>query len=317
MANKYGFCVLIGLIVSVGYAGSRVDIYKSGDVKEKRTQGAISSFEGGSDPAWIRALAGYVNFQKKYRKKLIKAAVSRNNQQPEIMPEIMIVACSDCDVDPSLLFNSGLSNASTNDFFIVRNVANIIPVYAKNNTYGGTTYNTAYGNAHHAIYPNNTYTNTHNNTYTIIIILVLTHHNPRTSTYTTCASIGAALEYGVNKLRVKHLIILGHSNCQGVRGSVQGIGMSNEFITPWVSQIKKTECTDQYGNYVCRHVQESVGKQSMSKNNGNRVTGFAVGAFSPYGGATPGVFSPEFAEEFCPGAFNDVACISRRDFERY
>lgn len=48
----------------------------------------------------------------------------------------------------------------------------------------------------------------------------------------------AALEYGVTVLKVKHLIILGHSQCGGIRGALEGDIGHNDFITQWVSQIK-------------------------------------------------------------------------------
>lgn len=49
------------------------------------------------------------------------------------------------------------------------------------------------------------------------------------------SSTGAALEYGINFLQVKNLIILGHSQCGGIQGlkdpeTIQ----STDFITNWV-----------------------------------------------------------------------------------
>lgn len=51
-------------------------------------------------------------------------------------------------------------------------------------------------------------------------------------------STAAALEYGVTVLKVQHLIILGHSQCGGIRGALEGTVGHNDFIAKWVSQIK-------------------------------------------------------------------------------
>gem|GEM_PF-129215 len=52
---------------------------------------------------------------------------------------------------------------------------------------------------------------------------------------------GAALEYGIDKrfLNVKHLIIVGHSKCGGIKALLTGLdNKKNTFIMPWVSQTK-------------------------------------------------------------------------------
>ncbi|MCX5924966.1 MAG: hypothetical protein NT124_01540 [Candidatus Dependentiae bacterium] len=65
--------------------------------------------------------------------------------------------------------------------------------------------------------------------------------------------VSAALEYGINFLKVKHLIVLGHSSCGGIKGVLTGVP-NNEFITPWISQVKgadvvtNPEPTDQQVN---------------------------------------------------------------------
>lgn len=51
----------------------------------------------------------------------------------------------------------------------------------------------------------------------------------------------AALEFGIKFLKVKHLIILGHSQCGGIQNILnQGRGVTNDFINDWVSIISNS-----------------------------------------------------------------------------
>jgi len=45
----------------------------------------------------------------------------------------------------------------------------------------------------------------------------------------------AALEFGIKILNVKHLIILGHSNCGGIENIRQNCDKKNDFISNWLS----------------------------------------------------------------------------------
>ena len=50
--------------------------------------------------------------------------------------------------------------------------------------------------------------------------------------------VRAALEYGVRVLGVSHIVVLGHSDCGGVRGMIdiaRGSPPELEFIAPWLS----------------------------------------------------------------------------------
>lgn len=48
----------------------------------------------------------------------------------------------------------------------------------------------------------------------------------------------AALEFGVCYLQIKHLILLGHSQCGGIQALLNSDSNEDDFITNWVSQIK-------------------------------------------------------------------------------
>lgn len=55
----------------------------------------------------------------------------------------------------------------------------------------------------------------------------------------------AALEFGICYLNIKHLIILGHSQCGGLNALMHQENLhQNDFITSWVTIIKKSGETD-------------------------------------------------------------------------
>lgn len=131
-----------------------------------------------------KMLEGYQIFRKKYAlgDKSVMQYLSHYGQQPQIM----VVACCDSRVDPALILQ-----CDPGDLFIVRNVANIIPPYEKDEAHHGTS---------------------------------------------------AALEFGVSVLKVKHLILLGHSQCGGIQALLNSHDSNNnDFITTWVSLIKTND----------------------------------------------------------------------------
>src|SRR5437016_2556877 len=125
-------------------------------------------------------LEGYQAFRKKYAHDdmSVMQYLSYHGQQPEVM----VVACCDSRVDPALILQ-----CDPGDLFVVRNVANIIPPYEKDEAHHGTS---------------------------------------------------AALEFGVRNLEVKHLILLGHSQCGGIQALLNSQNTNNDFISSWVSLIK-------------------------------------------------------------------------------
>ncbi len=130
-------------------------------------------------------LEGYKTFRKKYAlgDQSIMQYLSDNGQKPQIM----VVACCDSRVDPALILQ-----CDPGDLFVVRNVANIVPPYEKDEAHHGTS---------------------------------------------------AALEFGICSLKIKHLVLLGHSQCGGIQALLQNHMLNNDFITNWVSLIKTPDCT--------------------------------------------------------------------------
>lgn len=143
----------------------------------------------GMENSFTKILQGYQSFREKYvlADNSVMQYLSYYGQQPQIM----VVSCCDSRVDPALILQ-----CDPGDLFVVRNVANIIPPYEKDE-------------AHHGV--------------------------------------SAALEFGICFLKVKHLILLGHSQCGGIQMLCNDDGsIPNDFIKNWVSLIKtpQMDCTN-------------------------------------------------------------------------
>src|ERR1035438_9847576 len=109
-------------------------------------------------------LAGYARFRDKGWPDRRKSYESLANQGQK--PQALVISCIDSRVDPAVIFD-----AAPGEILTVRNVANLVPPYAPDAAYHGTS---------------------------------------------------AALEFGVRVLEVRHLIVLGHGSCGGVRTLVEG-----------------------------------------------------------------------------------------------
>src|SRR5271155_5738631 len=114
-------------------------------------------------------------------------------------PEVMVIGCCDSRFSPEVIFDAG-----PGELFVVRNVANLVPVYAPD------------GGAH---------------------------------------GVSAALEYAVSVLRVKHIVVLGHAQCGGIRAFIDNTAplSPGDFIGRWMSMFVKP------GEKVEQREHESMG----------------------------------------------------------
>lgn len=128
-----------------------------------------------------RLVAGYRSFvgDRLPRERSRFAELAEAGQRPEIM----VIGCCDSRVSPEVIFDAG-----PGELFVVRNVANLVPPYAPDGDYHGTS---------------------------------------------------AALEFGVQALKVKHIVILGHAHCGGIKAFAEGAAplSSGDFITKWMTII--------------------------------------------------------------------------------
>jgi carbonic anhydrase len=100
-------------------------------------------------------------------------------------PEVMVIGCCDSRVSPEVIFDAG-----PGELFVVRNIANLVPVYQPDEGAHG---------------------------------------------------VSAALEYAVNVLRVKHIVVLGHAQCGGIRAFIDKIAplSPGDFIGKWMAMFVK------------------------------------------------------------------------------
>jgi len=84
------------------------------------------------EKSFKKILRGYNQFRKKYATG--NRSVMRHLAHSGQSPKIMVVACCDSRVDPSLILQ-----CDPGDLFIVRNVANIIPPYESDEGHHGTS----------------------------------------------------------------------------------------------------------------------------------------------------------------------------------
>lgn len=104
-------------------------------------------------------------------------------------PRAMVISCCDSRVHVTSIFG-----ADQGEFFIHRNIANLVPEYVTDGAHHGTS---------------------------------------------------AAVEYAVTSLKVAHVIVMGHSNCGGVRGCLDmcsghapELEQKNSFVGRWMDILR-------------------------------------------------------------------------------
>ncbi|WP_336055149.1 carbonic anhydrase [Nitratireductor sp. CH_MIT9313-5] len=129
-----------------------------------------------------RLLSGYRNFMsgrypgesERYER------LAREGQKPQTM----VIACCDSRAAPETIFDAG-----PGELFVVRNVANLVPPYAPDSEFHGTS---------------------------------------------------AALEFAVQALKVKHIVVMGHGRCGGISAALGGLSeplSPGDFIGKWMSLV--------------------------------------------------------------------------------
>jgi carbonic anhydrase len=154
-----------------------------------------------------RLIAGFKSFRETYydeQPEFYRSLVEKGQS-----PEVMVIACSDSRVNPSIM-----TKAEPGELFIVRNVANLVHPYESDRHYHGTS---------------------------------------------------AAIEFAVRDLGVKHIIVLGHSHCGGIKCLCMGdadVG-NREFIHDWISIVEEARDDNLEGEIQLRHVERQAIKVSL------------------------------------------------------
>ena len=134
-------------------------------------------------------------------------------------PAVMVIGCCDSRVSPEVIFDAG-----PGELFVVRNVANLVPVYA-----------------------------------------------PDSGTH----GVSAALEYAVNVLQVKHIVVLGHAQCGGIRAYIDKIKplSPGDFIGRWMSMfIKPGEIVEQRDHETMQDFTVRIEKAAVFRSIENLMT---------------------------------------------
>jgi carbonic anhydrase len=134
-------------------------------------------------------------------------------------PAVMVIGCCDSRVSPEVIFDAG-----PGELFVVRNVANLVPVFQPD------------GGAH---------------------------------------GVSAALEYAVQVLRVKHIVVLGHAQCGGIRAFVDDIDplSPGDFIGRWMAMfIKPGEQVSQRNHETRQDFTTRIEKAAVFRSLENLMT---------------------------------------------
>jgi carbonic anhydrase len=134
-------------------------------------------------------------------------------------PEVMVIGCCDSRVSPEVIFDAG-----PGELFVVRNVANLVPVYQPD------------GGAH---------------------------------------GVSAALEYAVQVLKVKHIVVLGHAQCGGIRAFIDKLDplTPGDFIGKWMAMfIKPGERVEQRDRETMQDFVTRIEKAAVFRSLENLMT---------------------------------------------
>jgi carbonic anhydrase len=134
-------------------------------------------------------------------------------------PEIMVIGCCDSRVSPEVIFD-----AKPGELFVMRNIANLVPVYAPD------------GGAH---------------------------------------GVSAALEFAVQVLGVKHIVVLGHAQCGGIRAFIDKIAplSPGDFIGRWMSMfVKPGEIVEQRAHETMQDFATRIEKAAVLRSLENLTT---------------------------------------------
>ncbi len=129
-----------------------------------------------------KLIDGYQRFHKKYfqeQPELYKSLFEEGQ-----FPKFLVISCCDSRVHPAQVLDT-----APGDIFVVRNVANLVPV----NEVDGKSHGTS-----------------------------------------------AAMEFAVKHLGVGHIMIMGHSQCGGIKSLMEGDHSDKDygFIDPWMKNAK-------------------------------------------------------------------------------
>ena len=87
--------------------------------------------------------------------------------------------------------------------------------------------------------------------------------------------VSAALEFAVNVLRVKHIVVLGHAQCGGIRAFVDKIEplSPGDFIGKWMAMfIKPGEVVEQRSHETMQKFVERIEKAAVFRSLENLMT---------------------------------------------
>ena len=134
-------------------------------------------------------------------------------------PETMVIGCCDSRVAPETIFDAG-----PGELFVVRNIANLVPVYQPDE------------NAH---------------------------------------GVSAALEFAVQVLKVKNIVILGHAQCGGISAFINKAAplSPGDFIGKWMAMfVKPGEVVEQRDPETMKEFATRIEKAAVFRSIENLMT---------------------------------------------